>query len=759
MALNLGHIYATLGLDSSQLTHAAGDAEKRLSTLGTTMGNVATKVAALGAAALVAAPALIAAFVKSGMASITAQQDLANSLDVSIDGLRALQLAAAEAGVDAGTLNGALAMMNSRLGAAQRGTGPAAEALKKMGLDAKALADMDIDERMATIADKVRELGLSSSQTAAFLREFGIRGGEMVELFRQGGDAIRSATGDVQEFGISLSAIDAKMVDNAEESIQRMGLTLEGVKNSVTIALAPVLGELADRFNDASKESDGFGEMAISVMRGVAKAISYVGNLFHGWEVIFGTLKVGFAAVAVGINAGSTLIAKGFAKTLDFINSGINMLIDAVNKFGANIPKIPSFADSEFMKTLESDTDSAKGFLSDALTELKREAKEAFPSEVVDEFFDAADKRRREMAKQQVEEREKPTADYEDVDEEAKKKSAALAKEKAARDKAAAAELEALNKRRKAEDEAQMVAAEAARNALADRLDAVREAAMSETELANKALADKLILVQEGIDADILMTEEGQAIKTALIEKEMEARRVAEEEAFNRRRELAVSDLTAEMEEHQAKLDFMEKAKEDGIVSEEEYRARVEELEQQHMDRLYALRQAGLERLTQVTISAFHQQAKFSAGYLADITASVARENKVMFEINKAAGIANALLNAKEAIIGAYKVGAGIGGPPVGAAFAAVAAAATAAQVAAIASQTYGGKGGAAPSLAGGTPATPVTPVTGGTGGGRNSRLTVEGIDPGAIFSGRQMRDLAERLLEYQRDGGTVVIR
>jgi hypothetical protein len=35
----------------------------------------------------------------------------------------------------------------------------------------------------------------------------------------------------------------------------------------------------------------------------------------------------------------------------------------------------------------------------------------------------------------------------------------------------------------------------------------------------------------------------------------------------------------------------------------------------------------------------------------------------------------------------------------------------------------------------------------------------VQGIDPNAIFMGDQVRALAERLLQYQRDGGLVVLQ
>lgn len=49
----------------------------------------------------------------------------------------------------------------------------------------------------------------------------------------------------------------------------------------------------------------------------------------------------------------------------------------------------------------------------------------------------------------------------------------------------------------------------------------------------------------------------------------------------------------------------------------------------------------------------------------------------------------------------------------------------------------------------------------GGQSGGQARQvqmLTVRGIDPGSMFSGETVRDLAEKLLAYQKDGGCVVL-
>src|SRR5699024_4130241 len=100
---------------------------------------------------------------------------LARQLDSTIGGLRGLQLAANDAGVETGVINSAMERFSARLGEAIRGTGQAREALDRLGLSAAELAGTDVDERVALIADRVQALGLSGAETADVLRQFGIR--------------------------------------------------------------------------------------------------------------------------------------------------------------------------------------------------------------------------------------------------------------------------------------------------------------------------------------------------------------------------------------------------------------------------------------------------------------------------------------------------------------------------------------------------------------------------------------------------------
>jgi hypothetical protein len=656
-------LLVSIGADISGLQQGGQQAAKSMQDLGKHAKELGSKMAALGAAAAAAGAAMVVGLTKAGLESIDVQAKLARSLGSTIDGLRALQLATGEAGISSDQLKVAMEQLNSRLGEAQRGTGQAKKALDMLGLSARDLSQMDTDARIATIADRIRELGLSTSQTADVLRNFGIRGGEMVDFLRQGGDAIRAAREDVEAFGLSLSAVDAAKVEAANDAIGRIGLVLEGVKNQLAIAFAPMLQELANRFNNLAKENKGFGDQATQTAETIAKGFGYVGDVLHGLHVVIKGLQL----VAEGFGGAFYSVVQGIMEAVVALNDAvardINKTIGWFNSLGASISELPLMTNSEWVNDFRRFADGSRDRVARVRGELHELAMQEMPSDKIAAFFEDVKARAQEAAEAVVAS-QSGGGSFESEDEGASKY---------------------------AEQQAKLL--EAQREALAARLNAIIEFAAAEDDLEIARHEEKLEALRAGLEEELIIEEEYQILKQALEEK--------------------------------------------------------------HLAKIAELRKKGMSDLEKFTNASYSKQAGMIAGYLADITAGVARENKAMFELNKAAGIANAIVSAYEGIshtLGAYPY-------PINIPLAAAHAAAAFAQVSAIKSQSFSSGGGAAPSLAGGTPATPVTPVNGGTpqSAGGGSLLTVEGISPDALFSGRTVRALAERLAEHQRDGGTVV--
>lgn len=209
--------------------------------------------------------------------------------------------------------------------------------------------------------------------------------------------------------------------------------------------------------------------------------------------------------------------------------------------------------------------------------------------------------------------------------------------------------------------------------------------------------------------------------------------------------------------EHLARLALM---REEARVAEMErvleFNAQYENEMVASQERLMGNMEAGLDTSKLQYEQSYGAMTHTVAGELEKQTAGVARHSKAMFELNKAAGITNAIVNTITAVTKAWSDY----GWPVGAIMGAAIAAAGAVQVQTIANQKFGQTGGLAPSQST-TPPTPTAPQGGGGNGqgGGDRTLRVQGIDPAKMFSGGMVRGLVAEIAEFQKDGGTVVLQ
>lgn len=278
MALNnVGTLRVRMGLDSSQFNRGLDTARGRVRKFAATIGR---SMALAGVAMAGAAAAGVGALTRSSLTFVDQQAKLARSIDGSIDALRALQLAGNDAGVSSDTLNASMQKLGTKLVEANVKGGASAKALDRMGLSAKSLLALDVDERLATIADRAKELGWSATKTSQFLLEMGVESKEMALLVAQGGDAIRAARQEVKDLGLSLSAVDAAKVEVANDAMSRIKLTTEALGNRLAVTLAPALKAMADSFTASSREGGGFRAVIEHISERVSTAVMMFRDLF-----------------------------------------------------------------------------------------------------------------------------------------------------------------------------------------------------------------------------------------------------------------------------------------------------------------------------------------------------------------------------------------------------------------------------------------------------------------------------------------------
>ena len=623
------------------------------------MGQVAKRAGMMTAAMAAAGAAITTALVRKGLDAIDTQAKLARQIGGTMDGLRGLQIAADDAGVSQSVLERAVENLNSRLGEAQRGSGAAAEALERLGLDAEKLSRMDIDERMAAIADRMDDMGLSSQQAADELRQLGIRQGEVVRLMQQGGGAIRDARQEVDDFGLSVSAVDAAQIEAANDAMSRIGRIVEHITQELAINFAPILEGVANLMSDAARETGGFKDEIASAMDSGVTGTSYLIDALETLRRTFVLTKdVGMSMVHA--------INKEFLGLVKTIYSGpgeaINFLIKQMNRLPKiNIPEVPPPPGTAW---LEENIVAGERAVEERYEKITNMLSQPLPGAPMRKWVDDVKTASREAAEATVEAERGKHMNIIDMQEETNDELDDLREEEAAKE----------------------------RERIANNLARVRQSLMSERE--------------------------------------------------------------AEVEAHEEKMEWLRDALEEELLTEAEFKEKKEALEEGHMDRLGEIRKRGLSDIERFTAMSYKNQAATVANQLENMTANVANQNKAMFNLNKVAGIANAIINTHEGIsksLSAYPM-------PLAAAMAASHAAAGFAQVNAIKSQSFSRSGGgSAPSQTGTTPTTsqPGAGQAGGQGGGMDRTFHIEGVSPGQLYSGDQLRGLLETIEEASEDGRT----
>lgn len=397
---SLGNLFVTIGAKTSQLDNAVKKTEKTLNDLTKSFRGAITTSALFAAGTAAAGGALITHLVNSGRLAIDAQAKLATALGGTIGGLRALEMAAGDAGVSYEELTGELVRMNARLGEAQTKGGASAQALERLGLTADYLSSLDTDKRIEVMADRMRELQLSSTEAAGVMRDLGVRNENLITLMRQGGDAIRAQSKEVRDLGLNLSMVDAAQVEAANDALGIFDDVLTGIKDRLAVTAAPYITVLSEKFREAAIESGGFREEIERTINGLIRGFGFVLDALEGIRRTFSVAGKSIAAFFIGLQRD----VYSFAGTiLDGPVAAINSLTEVANKVpGINIDVVgrPEVLDNMVSKAWE-----AQAAFEEATKDIQEELMRPLPSAALDEFLIEVAESSRKNAEQIVKER------------------------------------------------------------------------------------------------------------------------------------------------------------------------------------------------------------------------------------------------------------------------------------------------------------------------------------------------------------------
>jgi hypothetical protein len=306
----IGALRVNLGLDSAQFERGAKKAQDSLGTMRTQFLAVAAVAASVGSA--------LSAMALKGAADIDAAAKAGRRLGTSVGGYRALEMAADDAGVSLSSLADSVQTMDREIA---KGSAGAVAALSTLGLAASDLEGLEADQKLALVADRVADLGLSTGQTTALLQGLGIRQRDMVLLLSQGGDALRAARQDVDEFGLAISAIDTRRIEAANDEIAGLADIGTYLRDQLALKIVPSLGAMAKAMTDSLREGGTLRIVIDGLIGNLERMASIIAVAVTGFGVRYVAAFV-LARVATVALAGSLTVLRAA-----IIRTGIGALI------------------------------------------------------------------------------------------------------------------------------------------------------------------------------------------------------------------------------------------------------------------------------------------------------------------------------------------------------------------------------------------------------------------------------------------------
>lgn len=279
---------------------------------------------------------------------------------------------------------------------------------------------------------------------------------------------------------------------------------------------------------------------------------------------------------------------------------------------------------------------------------------------------------------------------------------------------------------------------------------------VDEANEAGQAAAEAAVKAREsagGVDVPEMGETPQQAGMREELEKRLEAVRqslLTEQEARDEALELEKETLLAGYE---AKL-----------LSEEEYQQQKNAVQERYNAETLRKQKDQADKETAIQTAAAKAKQAVISGSLNNLASLMDTKSRKLFEIGKAAALAQATVDGFQAIQSSYAQGAKVGGPIVGAAFAATAAVATGVQISKIASTSFGGGGGGASAPSGGSAGavsgSDTAMQNANTVESANSRtLLLQGdFDKNSLYSGEAVRTLMDAIADAQSDGYKVVL-
>jgi len=238
--------------------------------------------------------------VNQSLKSIDALGKTAEKLGVTTEALGAMRYAAEITGVATRTTDMAMQRFTRRLSEAAAGTGEAKGALIELGINAKELVNLPLDEQMLALSDAFTNVENQADRVRLAFKLFDSEGVALVSTLSKGRTELAAMFNEAESLGILMSAEAAQGVEATNDALLRLTSLFRGIKDQIVAALAPALEKLATIIKDSVLEQiqalngsvEAFGKQAANfILRAVAKILRGLADFTRNIQKVINTFE------------------------------------------------------------------------------------------------------------------------------------------------------------------------------------------------------------------------------------------------------------------------------------------------------------------------------------------------------------------------------------------------------------------------------------------------------------------------------------
>jgi hypothetical protein len=276
------------------------------------VGGAMAKAFAIGATAVAAGTVAI---VKKQMELIDQTSKMAKALNTSYQSMENIKRAAELSGVGIEQLDNAMKKLADNIGEAISGSKTQAEVFDRLGISAKELYSIPVDERVDKINRALKDNIPIAERAAVAADLYGAKNALFMQQIDSG--TIEEAARQVKVFGLAISDLDAEKIEMSGDAMSVFGTALDGFEKQLTIGLSTALYGISDAFLDASEDAGGFGVQGAKAADGMVEAFLAVGDVVDALGRTINITGSEFASLAIRAQKYAMLLKLPFSGGAD----------------------------------------------------------------------------------------------------------------------------------------------------------------------------------------------------------------------------------------------------------------------------------------------------------------------------------------------------------------------------------------------------------------------------------------------------------